>query len=478
MNKATAKIVVIGAGPSGIAAATKLLELGFQKVFIVEAENRVGGRIHTIPFGDNVIDLGAQWCHGEKDNVVFELANKHNLLDSTGSVYENYDCIRSNREVVPTKVSQRLKDIVNESLGARKLDLIEFKGSLGSYITQYFFKELKKPEYSDIDVGIATEFLENYQKFESSVEASDKLSDVSGVGYLEYWDCDGDILLNWKDKGFIKFLQLLMGSEKLGTELGILDQRIVLNTPVTEINWNDGEIQIHCSDNKTIEADHVIVTVSLGVLKEKHQKLFNPKLPIQKVRAIESIGFGTVNKIFIEFPEQFWPHDWCGFTLLWRQEDLDDIRGTDRAWLEDIFGFYVVSYQPRILSSWAVGEHGRYMETLPEDEIQSGCMYLLRKFLQWKVPTPVNFKSTAWHMNENFRGSYSFRSILTEKMDAWASDLASPLKDSNQKPVVLFAGEASSDHYYSTVHGAVEAGWREAQRLADFYNNDKPKSQL
>jgi len=82
------KIVVIGAGASGVACATKLLELGFQNVLVVEAEDRLGGRIHTIPFADNVIDLGAQWCHGERDNIVYELTRKQDeeLLESTGPV--------------------------------------------------------------------------------------------------------------------------------------------------------------------------------------------------------------------------------------------------------------------------------------------------------------------------------------------------------------------------------------------------------
>lgn len=53
------KIVVIGAGPSGIAAATRLIENGFTDVKVLEAENRIGGRIHTIQFADNVIDMGA-----------------------------------------------------------------------------------------------------------------------------------------------------------------------------------------------------------------------------------------------------------------------------------------------------------------------------------------------------------------------------------------------------------------------------------
>lgn len=55
------KIVVIGAGAAGIAAATKLLEIGFKNVLVLEAEDRIGGRIHTVRFGENVLDMGAQW---------------------------------------------------------------------------------------------------------------------------------------------------------------------------------------------------------------------------------------------------------------------------------------------------------------------------------------------------------------------------------------------------------------------------------
>lgn len=55
------KIVVIGAGAAGIATATKLLSHGFRNLVILEAENRYGGRINTIPFGENVVDMGAQW---------------------------------------------------------------------------------------------------------------------------------------------------------------------------------------------------------------------------------------------------------------------------------------------------------------------------------------------------------------------------------------------------------------------------------
>lgn len=56
-----ARIVIVGAGISGISAAAKLIENGFKNLVILEAENRIGGRVCTVPFGKNVLDMGAQW---------------------------------------------------------------------------------------------------------------------------------------------------------------------------------------------------------------------------------------------------------------------------------------------------------------------------------------------------------------------------------------------------------------------------------
>lgn len=56
-----ARIVIVGAGISGISSAAKLIENGFHNLVILEAENRIGGRVHTVPFASNVLDLGGQW---------------------------------------------------------------------------------------------------------------------------------------------------------------------------------------------------------------------------------------------------------------------------------------------------------------------------------------------------------------------------------------------------------------------------------
>lgn len=60
-------------------------------------------------------------------------------------------------------------------------------------------------------------------------------------------------------------------------------------------------------------------------------------------------------------------------------------------------------------------------------------------------------------------------------LSATTSKLAEPIKNRNGVPILQFGGEATSLHYFSTVHGAIESGWREAKRLIDLYRYDSLK---
>ncbi|XP_036336586.1 spermine oxidase-like [Rhagoletis pomonella] len=475
MGMESARIVIIGAGAAGIAAATRLLQAGFENVLLLEAENRFGGRVHTIPFADNVVDLGAQWCHGEKGNVIYELVKDCDMLQPSGTIYDDYKCVRSNKEVLPEAVADALKSVAFNSIPAHQDGLQGFEGSLGTYLTEAFWRDLEQSP--EIDKTVAREFFENYKKFESSIEASDHLFEVSGQGLLEYWKCEGDMLLNWKTKGFRSFLQFLMKAKKDSTDdLGLLNKRIQYNARVQSIEWqkSSGEVHIRLWNGELIEADHVICTVSLGVLQECHKQMFTPALPPAKYRAIDGLKLGTVDKFFIEFETPFEPHDWSSFCFLWCDEDLLELRNSDNFWLESVFGFYRVTCQPRLLQGWIIGPHARHMETLPEAEVLKALLWLFEKFFTFAVPKPLKFLRTRWYTNPNFRGSYSFRSMYAAELRANNCDLAAPLMDEKSgRPLLQFAGEATHSHYYSTVHGAVETGWREAQRLTAYYLDHK-----
>lgn len=207
------------------------------------------------------------------------------------------------------------------------------------------------------------------------------------------------------------------------------------------------------------------------MLKERHLSLFNPILPQRKIDAIDGLSIGTVDKIFLEFEKPFWTPEWEGFSFLWKPEDLKELRERkENDWLEDVFGFYRVSFQPNILCGWITGPNARRMELVSDEDVKTGVTSLLRWFLKnWTIPDPIRLVRSRWYSNPHFRGSYTYYSLKSDAMGATTSSLAEPLCDSYGRPVVQFAGEATHEHYYSTVHGAIESGFREANRLNNFY---------
>lgn len=105
------KIIIIGAGASGIAAATRLSEHGCEDFIILEAEDRLGGRIHSVPFEETFLDLGAQWCHGQEQNIVYQLVKDLNLLETSFNNYRDNTFYNSNGKLIDKNVTDSLSEI-------------------------------------------------------------------------------------------------------------------------------------------------------------------------------------------------------------------------------------------------------------------------------------------------------------------------------------------------------------------------------
>ncbi|KAK0084928.1 hypothetical protein PV325_006130 [Microctonus aethiopoides] len=315
------------------------------------------------------------------------------------------------------------------------------------------------------------------EKFDNSIQCSDSWLDVSAQGITEYWTCEGDLLLNWKDQGY-KTLFDLLTRRHLDTSKGNpLKDKIKFLSEVTNIDYtNNDEIIVRTIDGEKYSATNVIFTCSLGVLKSQHTTLFVPSLPKKNELSIKGLGFGSVNKIFLKFPHRWWPEDSAGFGLIWRKEDKEEFIKSnlkENHWVTDVFQFFTVDYQPRVLCGWITGESSRYIETLSDTQIKDGLCDLLDRFLgkNFNIPQPDKILRSIWYTDKHFRGCYSYRSVDTERLNVSARDLASPILGKCGKPIILFAGEATHDHYYSTVHGAVETGYREADRLINYYRD-------
>uniref|UniRef100_A0AAG5D1F3 Amine oxidase domain-containing protein n=1 Tax=Anopheles atroparvus TaxID=41427 RepID=A0AAG5D1F3_ANOAO len=473
------RIIIIGAGAAGVAAASRLYQNGKTNITILEASQRLGGRIRTTPFGSGIVEIGAQWCHGEQGNVVYQLASVYpGLLKSSIIADEDAVLIRSSGARVPEEVAERLQAMAEEIIESEERDT--FDGSLGEFFTQQYWQRLQTDRaFRDINRELAEQFLVYYHNYERGYTAYDSWYEVAAAETDSYVEPAGNQDIAWNGrKGFSTILDIVSGNYPGNTNRSLtpvpLSKLITYGKFVTNIQWKgdpEGDVIITAQDGTRYEADHVIVTVSLGVLKENYRTMFTPVLPTVNQQAITGLYFGTVNKIFILFDAPI-PEDFPNTVhLLWYKPDLTALRLSRHAWAEAISTFFRIDNQPNVLMAWMNGAEGRKAEYLRDAPIRDGVLHLLKIFA--KNMTFGNVQSilrSKWSSNCLFRGSYSSRSIATENLNTGAQNLATPLRNSANEPVVLFAGEATSRVHYSTVHGAIDSGFREANRLIRFYN--------
>ncbi|NXY92454.1 PAOX oxidase, partial [Alcedo cyanopectus] len=169
---------------------------------------------------------------------------------------------------------------------------------------------------------------------------------------------------------------------------------VLLNKAVRTIQWQgsfheegdnarDFPIRVECEDGDTFLADHVIVTVPLGFLKKCHQDFFQPPLPERKAEAIRSLGFGTNNKVFLEFEKPFWEPQQQLLEVVWEDESPLEEPSTDieANWFKKLIGFVVL--QPpeqhgHVLCGFIAGKESEYMETLTDAEVLGTMTRVLR----------------------------------------------------------------------------------------------------
>jgi spermine oxidase len=195
------KIVIVGAGLSGVSAAAKLMENGFNDIVILEAEDRIGGRIHSIPYGNGFIDLGGQWCHGSGKNVIYQLVNNHFTFGDTG--LESVDSIFRLSTGALANQAQAAKlaglaESIMESYGPME----RFNGSLGDFFTTRYRDALKTSTYNTIPVAMANQILEYTHTDINTDFASPTWFDISAKLNALSDGTTGNQFLTWKTFGF------------------------------------------------------------------------------------------------------------------------------------------------------------------------------------------------------------------------------------------------------------------------------------
>ncbi|XP_030030771.2 spermine oxidase [Manduca sexta] len=428
--------------------------------------DRVGGRVNTVPFGDGLVELGAEWIHGTANNRVYETAIANDIDVVNDDTLES-EIYMSDGSPGDTQLISELMDFANKVID----DPPPVPEPLGQYVTRRV-KEHIKEKYPQI--ANDTDFIESIlfciQLDTEVYESSNSWNELTTSSHFK--DLKGHQGVSWHRHGYKTFFEILLNTYNNGPGYPNLD--IALNKEVSRITWPRQPAEdavVSCSDGSVYRARSVIVTVSLGVLKERHNTLFSAALPSEKTTAIEKMSIGVLGKIILSFEKPWWPKNMTASTFIWKAEDRKSIPKED-IWTSMMSGASFGLGTSNTLTLWLCGDAARLVETLPEDVVKTKSMEILRRFMgrDTDIPEPTAMLRSSWYKNPFTRGSYTYDNLLTPQYPNAREDLGKPLLDSAGNPRVLFAGEATNTQHYATVHGASETGYREAMRLL---NNSK-----
>ncbi|XP_058639770.1 polyamine oxidase (exo-N4-amino) 1 [Onychostoma macrolepis] len=480
-------IVVVGAGVAGLAAAKKLKEYGFNDVTVLEASEKLGGRVASATQGHVCVDTGAQYIHGTSEkNPVYCLLKKSGLLNQIPEMGE--EAFYSNKgHKVDANFARRAYEAGE--------GIIRYRGSnTGKSLGEHYAEKTQ-------DVIDHLQDNDNHLKTRMqgilALVGKDMLIDV-GASDLHRISLDSwQYYINMGDSLNVAGLMFQLVDMLLED---FPKDRLLLKREVSKIKWDGSfsvapphneplpaptesasEEKIHqypvcivCENGDEILADHVIVTISLGCLKAQASSLFIPSLPTEKIEVIDKLCFGNIAKIFLEYEEAFWENDVGSISLIYEDDTPASVSTNKMQWLKNVQSFSVLRPKERfgnILIGWCPGDIADLVETMTDDELSTAMTEHLKMFFgRSDIPRPKSILCTKWRSNNFIKGSYAF---LPVGVDGQVMDtLAQPLVGSwhpDQDLQVLFAGEATMKTLYGTVQGALLSGHREADRLVAHY---------
>ncbi|MCF8259311.1 MAG: FAD-dependent oxidoreductase [Melioribacteraceae bacterium] len=421
--KSGEKVYVIGAGISGIAAARKLHNAGVD-VTILEARNRLGGRIWTDRSLGLPVDLGASWIHGPSvENPIKKIADdiSANLFETDNESLSVFD--NDGNEIDDAAMS----DYYN--------DYIELLDEIETIAEEMENDSTVKSIIQSIEPDYLTDLIMQYQL--TSYMEFDSGGDINKLS-AKYWANDlkysgNDVLF---PDGYDTITNYLADGLKINLE-----------HIVNKINYQNDSI-ILSTDKGNFEADYLIVTLPLGVLKSG-SVTFLPDLPESKKSIMNKVEMGSINKVFLSWDESFW------------DDDLQYIGVTTE--VKGMYPYFLNAnkFTPyNGLMTFGFGEYGKTMEENSDEQIKNDILNILRKIYGNDVTEPNGVIVSRWNSDEFTKGAYSFAGVgnSPEFFDGWKETI---------EDRIFFAGEHTINDYRGTVHGAYISGIQAADKILD-----------
>lgn len=399
-NEFKGKVIIIGAGVSGLYAAYLLKSYGVT-VEILEASNRYGGRMGKLSgFADYDIDTGAQWLHG-RNNILGDWIKK----------------TKTDITLDDSELQYWFKNKINTALPKDPFIFDE------DNLPDVSFKDYAHTQGFDADYDFIIEAIAGDQGASASL-----LSAYWNHKDEENW-VSGDEDFKFKNT-FFDFVDTHIASN--------VKDIIRYNTPIHEIDYSTATISLKDASGNIYQADRVIITVPISILKAGDIK-FIPTLEKEKTDAFAKYGMGPGMKVFLKFSETFYPQGLYGGSVC--AAYVDDTLGKDT--------------NQHVMLAFIMGDQAAYLHSLGSDTaITNALINELDSIFDGKASRTFLASSIHDYTSMPYiKGAYGYSTV---GMGNARHIAAQPIMNK-----LFFAGEAMNlNGHHQTVHGAVEAAYK------------------
>ncbi|MEM7432209.1 MAG: NAD(P)/FAD-dependent oxidoreductase [Pseudomonadota bacterium] len=465
----THDVIIVGAGSAGLYAARTLIADGYD-VLIIEATDRIGGRVYSATLGGTRVDLGAEEHYlADGNNPVWPAIREEFGNDIYVSAYLGGTAYSMDGG---TTTCWDLGSATRNCADDADTVVYDGFGGWAATINQHQDPTTSLAEDVFAEYGVQ-EGDRSYHLYDAGYAGGIWATSLQNLGARSLalqdnqWTLSNGVrVLNDPSLGYSDALEMVWWNDV------VANSDLLLSRPVTRIDTSGDDVTVTDTSGDRHAARQVIVTVSIGVLQSEMIN-FVPDLPTSTVDAYSNIGIDKGMKVPIRFTNPWWETE--GQPLAWLV--TEGVAGA--CWVPSD---YKVGSSDNILLCYPMGNNAQALDDIAiaaggGSAGDSAIIDAVLADLDSVFPVAAGAASANfidgivqnWGAHPYTLGAYSYPSVstYTSGNDSRRLDLRAPVANNR----IYFAGEATNHQNPSTVVGALQEGERAATEVAAINGN-------